>query len=140
MQWDLELMRREAERIEEELRQRLALNNSILLRIATERARFQEEREDAAKHDQAVKQQHESRGFKKQVDIYQGLTPKTALKHLFGMNDPDGAARILLEMKTNRAKKIVEVAKKPDEMAKMQEILRRIRETEPEKSAELEKK
>ena len=75
--------------------------------------------------------------FNKQVEIYGGLAPKIAVQHLLGLSDADEAARILLEMDTRRAKKIVEAAKHPEHMQQMKIILQRLREVAPDRSSEL---
>ena len=137
-QMDLDIMRLEGERIKQELDQRLALNNSILLRVMTERERFQRERDEEARRQEASGKQRREEGFKKQLAIYESLAPKVAVEHLLAMSDPDEAARILLEMATRKAKKIVEVAKRGDQMGKMKVILRRVREVAPGRSQELE--
>ncbi len=137
-QMDIEIMRREGERIKAELDQRLALNNSILLRVMTERERFQRERDEGARRQETAGKQRREEGFKKQLAIYESLAPKVAVEHLLAMSDPDEAARILLEMATRKAKKIVEVAKRGDQMGKMKVILRRVREVAPDRSQELE--
>ena len=133
----LEIMRRKAERIKAELDQRLALNNSIMLRVMTEREAFKQELEAAAEHEKAASWERQKEGFDKQVEIYQGLAPKVAIEHLLGLPEPDEAARLLLEMDTRKAKKIVEAAKRPDQMQQMKVILQRLREVAPDRSSEL---
>ena len=136
-QVELEIIRREADRIKEELRQRLALSNTIMLRITTARENFQRELEMAEQTAKARRQQSETEGFEKQIAILAGVKAKTAVEHLLGLGDPDEAARILLAMDTRKAKKIVEAAKRPDQMQQMQSILRRLREVAPDRSSEL---
>lgn len=135
---DAQVMRLEGERIKAELDQRLALNNSILLRVMTERERFEEEQREAVRQQQRSAQQRKSEGFKKQIAIYESLSPKIALEHLLDMAEPDVAAATLLEMNTRKAKKIVEAAKRGGQMAKMKLILRRVREVAPDRVEELE--
>ena len=134
---DLEIAHRESERIKAELEQRLALNNSILLKVRTEREAFQKEREAAAKQEQASANVQRVEGFKKQVAIMEALSPKVAVQHLLALSDPDAAARILMTMETGKAKKIVESAKRGDEMNQMKQILQRVREAAPTRLAEL---
>ena len=134
---DLEIGHRESERIKAELEQRLALNNSILLKVRTEREAFQKEREAAAKQEQASVNVHREEGFKKQVAIMEALSPKVAIQHLLGLSDTDAAAKILMAMETGKAKKIVEAAKRGDEMNQMKLILQRVREAAPGQLAEL---
>ncbi len=132
-QVDLEIMRREAERIKEELRQRLALNDSILLRVQTERESFREERNAAAAKDQSDTEMREKDGFRKQIAIIEGLKPKNAADYLLSFEDIGDAARTLSAMETRRARKIVEAAKGPEQVEKMKEIVRRLRKLSPSK-------
>jgi len=134
---DLEIAYRESERIKAELDQRLALNNSILLKVRTEREAFQRERDAAAKQEQASATVQREEGFKKQVAIMEALSPKVAIQHLLGISDPTEAARILMAMETGKAKKIVEAAKRGDDLNRMKLILQRVRETAPTRLAEL---
>lgn len=133
----LEVMRREAERIKEELRQRLALNNSIMLRATAEREAFREERATALAQSRASQRERQQEGFEKQVAILTAMKPKVAVQHLLGIKDPDEAARILLEMSTRKAQKIVEAAKTGEQVREMMVVLQRIREVAPDRSAEL---
>lgn len=137
-QIDMEILRREAERIKTELDQRLALNNSILLRVTTERERFQREVDQSRQQLESSTQQRREEGFLKQIAIYESLSPKVAVEHLLALPDIDEAAKVLLEIQTRKAKKIVESAKRADQMAKMKLILRRVREVAPDRSVELE--
>lgn len=132
-----EIIRREAERIKEELRQRLALNNSILLRVQAEREAFQKEQADAARLAVATARQRDTEGFRKQIEILEGLKPKAAVQHLLGQSEVDEAARLLVEMDTRKAQKIVQAASDPPQLQRMMTILQRLREVAPEKSAEL---
>ncbi|MFQ5461723.1 MAG: hypothetical protein ACE5E5_03755 [Phycisphaerae bacterium] len=132
-----EIMRREAERIKAELDQRLALNNSILLRITKEREAFEREQAlEAARREQA-KEERETVGFSKQVAIFEALASKVAIKHLLSMPDQEDAAGMLLAIDTRKAKKIIEAAKTPDEMRRMQLILQTLRDLAPAKSKQL---
>lgn len=137
LELDVEVMRREAERVKAELDQRLALNNSILLRVQTEREQFERERQEAEKLQQLASAQRQEKGFKKQVSIYGSLAPKTAVQHLLALQEVDQAARILLELDTGKAKRIVEAAKRGDQLDKMRAILARVREVAPDRSQEL---
>lgn len=134
---DVEIAYREAERIKTELEQRLALSNSILLKVRTEREAFQKERQAALQREQAGKDVAREEGFRKQVAILEALSPKVAVQHLLSMADPDEAAKVLTAMDTGRAKKIIESAKRGDEAAQMKTILQRIREVAPTHLADL---
>jgi hypothetical protein len=135
---DKEILRREAERIKAELEQRLALNNSILLRVTAERERFARLREQEATAEKIREEQRAAEGFRKQVELFEALSPKIAVQHLMALEDPDEAARLLVEMETRKARKIVEAAKSGHALAKMQVVLRRLREVAPDRSNELE--
>jgi len=134
---DVESLRLEAERIKTELDQRLALNNSIMLRVMTEREAFKKEQQAAAKRQQTATAERGEAGFRKQIAIYEGLPPKLAVKHLLDLNDPDEAARLLLELDTSQAKKIVESARRGEDMVKMEEILRRVRDVSPDQAGNI---
>lgn len=136
-QTDMEILQLEAQRIKTELDQRLALNNSILLRAMTEREAFKKERQTAKNKDWEENKHRKKRGYQKQIAIYDSLAPKVAVQHLLNLKDPDEAARILLEMDTRKAKKIIESAKTFDQMNRMQDIMQRIRNVVPKKFDEL---
>lgn len=136
-QTDMEILRLEAQRIKTELDQRLALNNSILLRAMTEREAFKKERKTAKDKDWEDQKHRKEKGYQKQIAIYDSLSPKVAVQHLLNLIDPDEAAQILLEMETRKAKKIIEAAKTFDQMNRMQDIMKRIRNVVPKKFEEL---
>jgi hypothetical protein len=135
---DIEIAFREAERIKTELEQRLALSNSILLKVRAEREAFERQREAARKHDEAAAQSMREEGFRKQVAILESLAPKVAIQHLLAIADVDEAAKVLTAMDTAKAKKIVESAKRGEEMTKMKTILQRVREVAPTRLADLD--
>ena len=124
---DMEAYRREADRIQEELRQRLALNNSILLRIATERKNFRLERAAAAKAAETEQKERRMEGFEKQIAILEGVKPATAIEYLLSLGDADESAVILMAMDDRKAKRIVEAAKKPAQRKQMSLILQNMK-------------
>jgi len=136
-QRDLEILRREAERIRAELDQRLALNNSILLKVMTERERFRQEQQRAEALEEQSAEQRRQEGFKKQIAIYESLSPKIALQHLLAIKDPGEAAEILVTINTRKAKSIIEAAKRNEDLEKMKTILQWTREASPQRFAEL---
>lgn len=135
-QMDSEILRLEGDRIRAELDQRLALNNSILLRVSGERDRFKKEQEDASKRQAAEQERWGEEGFKKQVEIYEELKPKVAMPLLLDL-DPDEAARILYTVDTRTAKKMIESAKKPGDVSRMKAILTKLRDVAPKRSSAL---
>lgn len=137
-QEDLEVLRMEAERIQTELEQRVALSNSIMLRVTAEREAFKRERALARERDAEKFAERDTAGFKKQIAIFEAMSPKIAVEHLLSLQDPDEAAQLLLQLETRRAKQIVEMAKDGPELERMKIILRRVREASPERSDELE--
>ncbi len=124
----LEITRREADRIKEELRQQLALANSIMIRVTSEREVYRKELEENSRQQEAADAEHNAEGFKKQIEILKGLKPKVAIGHILAMKDPNEAARILQDMGTRSAKKIIEAVKGDQQMTQMREILRIMRE------------
>lgn len=140
MQIEIELLQVESERVQVELDQRLKLINSILLRVTNEREAFKRERTDAEKVDAAKTEERQDEGFEKQIAIFEALSAKVAVQHLLGMNNPQEAAKILMALDTDKAKKIVEAARRGADLIQMQVILRRLRDAAPSRSDELQKK
>jgi hypothetical protein len=126
-----DIMQREAERLKTEIDQRVALANSIMLKVKTEREAFRREQDAAAKQQEADRAKQLDEGFQKQLEILTSLAPKTALGHLLALNDPDKAALMLTAMDTDRVKKIVESAKRGEDLTKMQLILQRMQTVKP---------
>lgn len=129
-QVDLEILRREADRYKEELRQRLALNNSILLRVTAEREAFQQEQATVLARSRAERETRQSQGFAKGVEILEAMKPKVAMRHLLADGDLDEAAKILATMETRKAMSIVEAAKSPEDVNLMNRVMQRIRRRE----------
>jgi len=134
-QVDMEIYRREADRIQAELRQRLALNNSILLRITTERQAFQREQDASEEQAEAARRLKQTRGFEKQVAILEGINPSMAVKHLLRLENPDEAAELLLSMDDRKAKRVVDAAKNPDQQRRINQILQRMKEASERKAS-----
>lgn len=132
LQTDLDIIRLETERAKAELDQRLALNNSILLKVASEREAFQRERQATLDRDKTANPDLRGEGFAKQVAIFETLTPKVAIEHLLALPDPDEAARVLVALEPRKAKAVIEAAKREDQSMKMKEILRRVRTVAPD--------
>lgn len=134
---EAEIAYREGERVKAELAQRLALNNSILLKVESEREAFKRDQETVAQRSKATTEQQKDQGFEAQVKLFDSLSPKVAVQHLVGITDPDEAARLLVALDPDKARKIIESAKKGDELKRMQTILQRVREVAPARSEEL---
>lgn len=133
-----EVARREGERVKAELEQRLATINRILLQVTKKREAFEEEVADAAKLEADRLAERQSDGFKKQLELFEAMTPKTALGHLLNLPNQDDAARILAQMDTRRGKKLIEAAKQGDDLTRMRIILQRVRDVSPQRSDDLE--
>ena len=127
---DLEITRREKERIEMELAQQLALVNSIMLRVTSERESFKRERAQALAEDEAAAAHRQQEGYQTSVELYNGLAPKNAVRYMLAL-EPTEAARILLRMDQRKATKLIEAAKTPEQFAKMKAILDEVKEVEP---------
>lgn len=136
---ELEILRLEAERIKAELEQRLTLNNSIMLRVTTQREAFQRDRDQAREEAQASLQRRQEEGFEKKVAILEALSPRVAVEHLLSLPDIDEAAFILLQMDTRKARKIVEAARTGQQLQKMQAILQRLRDVAPDRTADFDR-
>lgn len=132
-----EIMRREAERIESELQQRMAQVNNVLIRVTQEREAFKREKEQSDVQKETERNKQESEGFQKKVQIYETLSPKVAVELFLDTEEPDDAARILMQLDVRKAKKLVEAAKRPEQLEKIKDILARLSEAAPEVSAEL---
>jgi hypothetical protein len=128
---EMEVVHREAERIKAEIDQRLALANSIMLKVRTEREAFRKDRDAAAKQEHEAYAKQQDKGFQKEIAILESLSSKRALQHLLGLNDPDQAAKMLMAMDMDRAKKIVESAKRGEDLARMKVIVQRLRDVSP---------
>lgn len=128
---DVAVMELEAQRLQAELDQRVALANSIMLKVRSEREAFRTERDAAQKQAEAEKARQQDQGFQKQLDILTSLAPKTALEHLLALNDMHKAARILMSMETDQAKKIVESARRGEDLARMKVIVQLMQDVTP---------
>jgi hypothetical protein len=136
---ELEILRLEGERIKAELEQRLTLNNSIMLRVTTQREAFHRDREQAREDALADLRRRQDEGFEKQIAILEALSPKVAVEHLLSLPDIDEAAFILLQMDTRKARKIVETARTGQQLQKMQVILQRLRDVAPDRSTDFDR-
>lgn len=123
---EIDLMQQEAERLKTEVDQRVALANTIMLKVNAEQQTLRREKVELAKKGESERGRQQEAGFQKQLDILTSLNPKMALEHILGMNDVDRAARILATMDSGRAKKIVESARRGEDLARMKQILERM--------------
>ena len=130
-QMEEEIARREAQRIRAELDQRIATVNQVLMRVTLEREAFERQVEAETQRKQEVTASRGQEGFKKELEYFESLAPKVAVQHLLAKPDADEAARILLEMETGKGKKIIEAAKRGNQMERMKVILQRLREVAP---------
>jgi hypothetical protein len=123
---ELDLMQQEAERLKTEVDQRVALAHTIMLKVKAEQGAVQREREELTRTREAERARQQDAGFLKQLQILGSLSPKTALEHMLGMNDAEKAARMLAAMDADRARKIVESAKRGEDLIRMKQILERM--------------
>ncbi|HNQ22326.1 MAG TPA: hypothetical protein PKK06_04460 [Phycisphaerae bacterium] len=137
-QQDEEITRREAERIKAELDQRLATVNRVLLQVTKKREAWEQEVADANRRAQELNQTGDNEGFRKELEYFETLSPKVAVQHLLAKSNVDEAARILLALDAGKGKKIIEAAKRGNDLERMKMILQRLREVAPNRSAELE--
>lgn len=130
-QMDIEILQREAERVKVELAQRLALNKSILVQVENERDALRREQELQRRRAEESEKQVRDEGFERQMAIFEALNPKVAVQHLLGMPDQNEAARILQALEPDRARKIIEAAKRNPELSQMQMIVQKVRDSGP---------
>lgn len=130
-QMDVEILHREAERVKVELAQRLALNKSILVQVENERDAFRREQELQKRRQEESEKQVQDEGFQKQLAIFEALSPKVAVQHLLGMTDFEEAAKILKSLEPDRARKIIEAARRDPELSQMQMIVQKVRDVGP---------
>lgn len=126
-QMEIEILYREAERVKVELAQRLALNKSILVQVENERDAFRRQQELQRRRQEESEKQVRDEGFERQVEIFQALSPKVAVHHLLGMSDAQEAAKILKALEPDRARKIIEAARRDPELSQMQAIVQKVR-------------
>jgi len=132
---ELEMLRREADRVKAEVDQQMTLVRTLMIKTAAEREALKQQQQPAPAENVANARTRREDGLRKQIEIYEQLAPKVALEHLLGLEDSDQAARILAEMETRKAKKIVEAARSADQSSRIQAILQRVQEVAPERSA-----
>lgn len=128
-----EMALREKNRFDAEIQQRLALANSALLDITQKREALNAEREAFEKQQQRQAGVRDEEGFKKELEVFNTLKPTQAFEYL-ARKDAAQAARILMEMDSRTAAKILEAARSPDQKQKADDILVRMREVAPAKA------
>jgi len=132
-QHEQEIALREMQRFRDEMDQRMALNNRIMLQISTRREALERE---VQKFEQQQKKEAEvvdDVGFRKELEVFETLKPAVALERLLSKPDVTDAARIMLEMDSRKVAKMIEAAKTAPEKQKLQVVMERIREVSPEK-------
>lgn len=128
-----EIAYREMERFKDEMDQRLALNNAIMLQITTRREALERDVQAFAQRQVSEVEVKDDEGFKKELEIFETLKPAVAMERLLGKGSVEDAARLMLQMDSRKVAKIIESAKTPSEKQRLQIILDRIREVAPEK-------
>lgn len=132
---DEELAWRTAERYRVEIEQRLKFINAERLDLTRQREELERLREQDRRREQEEIETVSGPGYEKELELVTTMAPKAALKHLLTLPDAD-AARVLFELETRKAKKIIESAKTAEESTKIEMVLRLMRELKPlEKSA-----
>jgi flagellar motility protein MotE (MotC chaperone) len=95
-----------------------------------ETAKDQEKRNEQAAAGEEV-------GFKREVEIVAGLSPNQAKEHVVRLwkKAPADAVRLVMNLDSSRAKKILAQMKTPDELEVMSQLLEQLREQDPESYA-----
>lgn len=126
-----QIRRLNLERVRTHAQQQLILAKRQLVQVQRDREEFEKM---IADHDASREQQSEearSEAFDKELEIVSQLKPKIALDRLL-LLPPDNAARLLMNMETRKAKKVVEAAHKDDgKWMRIMEIQERMRDLSP---------
>lgn len=128
-----------ADRRRAELDQQRDTIRDYRLQVTREREAFRREVAEWEAQWKRRQDQEQSEGFKKDLEIFSALKAKDAIHYLL-QNPIEDVARMLQQMDSRKAKKIIEAAKTPAARKKMSEVLQAMRELAPEPAEALKKK
>ncbi|MCH7700993.1 MAG: hypothetical protein IID37_04830 [Planctomycetes bacterium] len=126
-----EMTWRSSVRHQAELDQRQQAMQLEMLSMERKREQFERYRQQIIEQQDARKDVDQSRGFKKELELFSQMKAKQALGFLLAKK-PEDAAHLLLEMPGRSAKKIVESAKTPEERQAVTAILSLMGEVAPQ--------
>lgn len=129
-----EIAWRNTERYRTQLEQRLKFINAERLEVDRRREEFERMQEQVRLARQKRAQRQAQAGYEKELEIVAALKPSAALEHLLTMDDGE-AARVLFQLDTRKAKKIVEAAKTEAQMSHMSTLLKLVRDIKRDDAA-----
>ena len=126
-----EITWRSSLRHQAELDQRQSAIRLEMLSLERKREAFERYRKQIIEQQSARQDVDQSRGFKKELELFSQMKAKQAPGFLLAKK-PEDAAHLLLEMPGRSAKKIVESAKTPEERQALTSILSLMGEVAPQ--------
>jgi len=133
-QYAQEIVFHEMQRFKDEMDQRMALNNKIMLMITTRREALERDIKAFQQRRQQDVEIVDNEAFKKELEIFESLKPVTAMERLVAKSNVEDAAKLMLQMDSRKVAKIIEAAKTPADKLKLQAVQERMREVTPEES------
>jgi len=130
-QIDEEMSWRSSVRHQAELDQRQQAMQLQMLSMERDREEFERYREQIIEQQAARQGVDQSRGFKKELELFSQMKSKQALSFLLAKK-PEDAAHLFLEMPGRSAKKIIESAKTLEERKALTDILSLMGEVAPQ--------
>lgn len=121
---------RQRQRFMDEMEQRMGLMQSLMIQLSTKQEALRREREAQQKQEERVVEEKSDAAFQKELEIFNSLSPKVALDQLL-LKEAAQAARILFHMDDFAASQVLGAAKSVEQKAKVQEILRMIKDVAP---------
>ena len=127
-QYAQEIAVREMQRFRDEMDQRMALNNKIMLQITTRREALEREIRSFQQRREQDVEVKDNEGFKKELEIFESLKPSAAMELMLSKSSVDDAAKLMLQMESRKVAKIIEAAKTPADKMKLATIQERMKE------------
>ena len=127
-QYAQEIAVREMQRFRDEMDQRMALNNKIMLQITTRREALEREIRAFQRRREQDVEVKDNEGFKKELEIFESLKPSAAMELMLSKGSVDDAAKLMLQMESRKVAKIIEAAKTPADKMKLATIQERMKE------------
>lgn len=132
-----ELVWRAFQRHQAELDQRLEAIQLQFLEQERNREEFERYRKSIVEQQNARQEIDQSRGFKKELELFAQMKSANALEFLLA-KQPEDAAHLLLELPSRSARKIIESAKTAEKRSKINTILQLMGEVAPEELRDAE--
>jgi hypothetical protein len=130
-----EIAWRNAERYKTQLDQRQKFIQRERLDVDRRREEFERSVKREREREKAEATRRAEAGYAKELEILSALSPKSALKQVMAMDDVE-AAQVLFRLETRKVKKIFEAAKSGEQLARMTQIRRLIRDVKPTGASE----